>query len=95
MAIRCGGCGNTIEEPLDFSIREEVRVALEETCELMLDKNEIVNRVSNDERMLNAISFAIYDAISDVLKEKGLEHYEVEYQLDMAKKYVKESFANL
>jgi hypothetical protein len=84
-----------IEPCEDFSIREEVRVALDEVCELMLDKNEVVKRVSNDERMLNAITFAIYDAISDILKEKDTHHYEVEYQLDLARKHAQESFTNI
>ena len=92
--IKCNTCGSSVVEPLDFSIREEVKVALE-AVGLMLNTDNILDMTMNDEVMLDAISYAIYDSIAYYLSLQGVEHEEVQYQLDMAKEALKKSVQKL
>jgi hypothetical protein len=61
----------------DFSIREEVRIVLEEN-DLDLSVDDIFEEVENDELMLDIIALSIYEAILETLEKKGIHHEAVE-----------------
>lgn len=70
-----------MERKQDFSVREEVRVLIEETLEKgeSLTIDEIMDKVVNDELMIEAISYCIYAAAEEVLAEKNKQSDEIEF----------------
>lgn len=73
----------------DFSVREEVRVFIEEDNIQPggLSIDEVMDVVENDEVMLDAIKTAIYRSAISIYKEKGLDiqvdKIEEEYRIQM------------
>jgi hypothetical protein len=79
----------------EFSIREEIRVILDEyLCDSDIDPNEVYKLVECDELMLSMITLSIYTAISEKLKEKNIENEKVEANINQMKTFVFESLTD-
>ena len=65
----------------DFSVREEVRILVEETLEDTkgLTIKEIMEVIVNDTLMIEAVSYCVYAAAAEVLAERNQESDEIEY----------------
>lgn len=77
------------KEMKDFSIREEVRIALVENDLLkQFNIEEILRDVESDETMLSAITLAVYETILNKLKENNLENEEVDYRILLEREFL-------
>lgn len=71
----------------DFSVREEIRVALEEN-NIDLSIDDVLSEVEDDELMLDAVTLAVYEAISEKLKEQNKENANVEQEISQYGMYI-------
>lgn len=74
-------------KPRDFSIREEIEVAIQEN-DLDLSIDDVLDEVENDELMLDVITLAVYEAIKEKLNERNQENQEVEHKILQSKQFI-------
>lgn len=74
-------------KPRDFSIREEIEVAIQEN-DLDLSIDDVLDEVENDELMLDVITLAVYEAIKEKLNERNQENKEVEHKILQSKQFI-------
>lgn len=82
----------------DFSIREEIRIALKEggvdDSKIDLDIDEIYDGVEADELMIDMIVLSIYQTIKEKLPENDKHMETVEYKISATKRSIVESLMN-
>lgn len=78
----------------EFSIKEDIRIAVFETLGgLDVDLDEVYNSVEQDVLILDFISLSIYTAIAEQLSETGRNNEEVDYQIRLLQRNVIETLA--